>query len=171
MDAPPRGGDADGRAGGYRHRRLRIHHVQREHPRERVRAAVRDQRHVRRVVRRGDLQFGGRRAGERQRPGSRRRRTRGLHVRTGRRAHRAGRHDRHAGVHRREREPARRHLGRGPVPLPSDGEAVTVGDHNATYATARGQGVVYWEADGVTYAVVGDLPKADLLAVARSVAG
>jgi len=48
----------------------------------------------------------------------------------------------------------------------ADTETVRVGDREASYATAGDTGVVFWRADGLTYAVVGDLPRERLVELA-----
>lgn len=48
----------------------------------------------------------------------------------------------------------------------ADTETVTVGDREASYATAGDTGVVFWRADGLTYAVAGDQPRDRLVELA-----
>ena len=54
--------------------------------------------------------------------------------------------------------------------IDTDGENVTVGTTDATYLEARDTGVVFWRADGLTYAVAGSVDRDTLLGVAESVA-
>jgi outer membrane lipoprotein-sorting protein len=54
--------------------------------------------------------------------------------------------------------------------LDTDGETVTVGSVEATYVEVRDAGVVFWEADGRTYAVAGSVDRSTLVGVADSVA-
>jgi len=49
----------------------------------------------------------------------------------------------------------------------SEGENVTVAGENATYVDRDDGSAVVWETDGVTRAVVGDLPRADLVDLAE----
>ncbi|QLH76352.1 DUF4367 domain-containing protein [Halosimplex rubrum] len=52
----------------------------------------------------------------------------------------------------------------------TDGESVTVAGANATYVDRDDGAAVVWEDDGVTRAVVADLPRDELVALAESVA-
>jgi len=52
----------------------------------------------------------------------------------------------------------------------TQGETVTVAGANATYVDRDGGAAVIWEDDGVTRAVVGDLPRDELVALAESAA-
>jgi outer membrane lipoprotein-sorting protein len=54
--------------------------------------------------------------------------------------------------------------------LDTDAENVTIGDTDAKYLEARDTGVVFWRADGQTYAVAGSVDRATLLAVGESIA-
>jgi outer membrane lipoprotein-sorting protein len=54
--------------------------------------------------------------------------------------------------------------------IDTDAENVTVGDTEAKYLEARDTGVVFWRADGITYAVAGDVDRDTLLGVAASLA-
>jgi outer membrane lipoprotein-sorting protein len=49
----------------------------------------------------------------------------------------------------------------------TEGENVTVAGENATYVDRDDGSAVVWETDGVTRAVVGDLPRADLIDLAE----
>ena len=49
----------------------------------------------------------------------------------------------------------------------TEGENVTVAGENATYVGRDDGSAVVWETDGVTRAVVGDLPRADLIDLAE----
>ncbi|WP_436927710.1 DUF4367 domain-containing protein [Halosimplex amylolyticum] len=51
----------------------------------------------------------------------------------------------------------------------SDGETVTVNGANATYVERDDRSAVVWETDGVTRAVVGDLPREELIGLAEAV--
>lgn len=53
----------------------------------------------------------------------------------------------------------------------TDGESVTVAGANATYVERDDGGAVIWNDDGVTRAVVGDLPRDELVALAERMAG
>ena len=52
----------------------------------------------------------------------------------------------------------------------TDAENVTVGGLDAKYLEARDTGVVFWRADGLTYAVAGDVDRDTLVTVAESLA-